>query len=93
MSVYRKSHALAVLAVAMLIGSQLIATNAFAGKAKFERTKPHVNVGALPAKNRMKKTGRRKRPTHLQQIPHPSGSETELMILITPHLPPPPPPR
>jgi hypothetical protein len=47
MSVSIKGVSLAILA----IGLQMSATPVMAGKEKFERTKPHVNVGTLGSTN------------------------------------------
>jgi hypothetical protein len=40
-----------VFAAILAIGLQISATPAIAGKAKFERSKPHVNVGTLGSAN------------------------------------------
>lgn len=40
-----------VFAAILAIGLQMSATPVIAGKAKFERTKPHVNVGTIGSAN------------------------------------------
>lgn len=92
MSAYWKSRALALFAAAIVIGVQSIATNAFAGKPMFERTKPHANVSTLAHRKRMKSEGgqamsaHRKRQILFQQISRPASSKTELLIFVTPHI-------
>jgi hypothetical protein len=92
MSVYWKSRALALFAAAIVIGVQSIATNAFAGKPMFERTKPHTNVSTLAQIKRMKSEGgqamsaHRKEQILLQQISQPASSKTELLIFVTPQI-------
>lgn len=45
MSVSPRSLALALFASTLAVGLQLGSSQAIAGKAQFERTKPHMNVG------------------------------------------------
>ncbi|MGI9385042.1 MAG: hypothetical protein ACR2PO_17965 [Methyloligellaceae bacterium] len=47
MSNQSQTPRLLAAALAVLAGTQLLAFNAQAAKEKFERTKPHVNVGTI----------------------------------------------
>lgn len=47
MSAYSKIAALGLLSAVAVTGSLFAGTDAYAGKARFERTKPHVNVGTV----------------------------------------------
>ena len=46
MEIRQNKHLFAVVAFAVM-AFQFAAADAFAGKEKFERTKPHVNVGTI----------------------------------------------
>lgn len=53
MSAYSKIATLGLLSALALTGSLIAGTDAFAGKEKFKRSKPHVNVGTSSTNDQM----------------------------------------